>query len=237
VRPSLETGDVRNTKIAGLIAAMPKVELHVHLEGCLEPDMALRFARKNNIDFPYETIEQVRAARAFSDLSSFITAMSINTRTLGTVEDHYELTKEYLARLHGENVVHVEIALSPQGFKMRGLEIAPCIEAVASALSEARDNFGMTGGIIAGCVRHRPPDEALDMLAELRACGDAILAVGLHGGERGNEPLLFERHFPVRPRSGMAHGRARGGGRAGRLCRAGDRHPRRRTDRSRRARG
>jgi adenosine deaminase len=97
--------------------------------------------------------------------------------------------------MHDENVVHVEIALSPQGFKTRGLEIAPCIDAVASALREARDAFGMTGGIIAGCVRHRPPDDALEMLAELRACGDAILAVGLHGGELGHEPRLFERHF------------------------------------------
>jgi adenosine deaminase len=97
--------------------------------------------------------------------------------------------------MHDENVVHVEIALSPQGFKRRGSEIAPCIEAIASAFREARSDFGMTGGIIAGCVRHRPPEEALEMLAELRACGDAILGVGLHGGERGNEPRLFERHF------------------------------------------
>jgi adenosine deaminase len=190
-----ERGDIKSAAIAGLVAAMPKVELHVHLEGCLEPEMALHFARKNGVAFPYETIEQVRAGREFSDLSSFIDAMTVNTRTLRAVEDHYELTRQYLARMHDENVVHVEIALSPQGFKARGLEIAPCIEAVASAFREARDNFAMTGGIIAGCQRHWPPEEALEMLAELRACGDAILAVGLHGGEQGNPPLLFERHF------------------------------------------
>lgn len=190
-----EASKMQTTALAGLIAAMPKVELHVHLEGCLEPEMALRFARKNRVPFPYDSVEQVRAARQFADLSSFIAAMTVNTRTLGAVEDHYELTRQYLARMHEENVVHVEIALSPQGFKNRGLEIAPCIAAVASALREARDNFGMTGGIIAGCVRHRPPEEALEMLAELRACGDSILGIGLHGGERGNEPRLFERHF------------------------------------------
>ncbi|HEX3536911.1 MAG TPA: adenosine deaminase [Stellaceae bacterium] len=186
---------MQTTAITGLIAAMPKVELHVHLEGCLEPEMALQFARKNRVPFPYDSIEQVRAGREFTDLTTFLAAMTVNTQTLRAVEDHYELTKQYLQRVHDENVVHVEIALSPQGFKTRGLEIAPCIDAVASALREARDAFGMTGGIIAGCVRHRPPDEALEMLAELRACGDAILAVGLHGGELGNEPRLFERHF------------------------------------------
>jgi len=189
-----EGGDV-GTTIPGLIAALPKVELHVHLEGCLEPEMALHFARKNRVSYPYESIEQARAAMEFSDLSSFLTAMIVNTQTLRAVEDYYELTKQYLKRMHDENVVHVEMAVSPQGCKTRGLEIKPCIEAVASALREARDDFGMTGGIIAGCVRHRPPDEAMEMLGELRACGDNILAVGLHGAERGNEPRLFERHF------------------------------------------
>jgi adenosine deaminase len=189
-----ERGGV-GTTITGLIAAMPKVELHVHLEGCLTPEMALHFARKNRASYPYESIERARAGMEFSDLSSFITAMAVNTWTLRAVDDHYELTKQYLKRLHDENVVHVEMALSPQGFKKRGLEIKPCIEAIASAFKEASSNFAMTGGIIAGCVRHCPPDEALEMLDELRACGDDILAIGLHGAERGNEPRLFERHF------------------------------------------
>lgn len=181
--------------IGRLIAAMPKVELHVHLEGCLTPEMAVRFARKNQAPNPYRSLEQARAAMEFSDLSSFIAVMAVNTETLRTVEDHYELTKGYLARLHAENVVHAEIAMSPQRLKKRGVEIKPCIEAIASAFREAKDDFGMTGGIIAGCVRHHDPDDALEMLRELRTCGDDILAVGLHGAERGNEPRLFERHF------------------------------------------
>lgn len=189
-----DRGDV-GTKTAGLIVAMPKVELHVHLEGCLDPALALDFARKNRVSYPYASIEQARAGMVFSDLSSFISAMTVNTQTLRAVEDYYDVTKQYLERVHDENVVHVEMALSPQSFKRRGLEVKPCIEAVASAFAEARDNFGVTGGIIAGCVRHRPPGEAFEMLDELRACGDHILAVGLHGAERGNEPRLFERHF------------------------------------------
>ena len=84
-----EGSDLRKTELAAVIAAMPKVELHVHLEGCLEPEMALQFARKNGLAFPHESIEEVRAGRAFSDLSSFIAAMAINTGTLGAVEDHY----------------------------------------------------------------------------------------------------------------------------------------------------
>src|ERR1700722_5496502 len=150
------------TTIARLIAAMPKVELHVHLEGCLTPEMAVHFARKNQAPYPHASVEEARAAAKFTDLGSFIAAMSVTTQTLRAVADHYELTKHYLARLHAENVVHVEIALSPQGFTARGLEIKPCIEAVASAFREARDDFGLSGGIIAGIIRHRDPDDALD---------------------------------------------------------------------------
>jgi adenosine deaminase len=183
------------TTIARLIAAMPKVELHVHLEGCLTPEMAVHFARRNRVPYPHASVDEARAAMAFTDLGSFIAAMSVNTRTLAAVEDYYELAKHYLDRLRAENIVHAEIALSPQGFTARGLEIKPCIEAVAAALREARDNDGMTGSIIAGIVRHREPDDAMDMLRELRACGDDILAVGLHGAEQGSEPRLYERHF------------------------------------------
>lgn len=181
--------------IAGLIAAMPKVELHVHLEGCVTPEMALNFARKNRWPYPYESTEQVAAAMEFSDLSSFVDAARVNNRTLRTVDDYCDVARQYLKRMHDENVVHVEVAVSPQGFTRRGLEIKPCIEALASAFREALDNFGMTGGIIAGCARDRPPQEAMEMLKELTACGDDILAIGLHGVEWQNEPRLFERHF------------------------------------------
>jgi adenosine deaminase len=189
-----ERGDV-GTTITNLIAAIPKVELHVHLEGCVTPEMALHFARKNRWSYPYESIEQAHAAMEFSDLSSFIEAARINNRTLRTVDDYCDVARKYLKRMHDENVVHVEVAVSPQGFTRRGLEIKPCIEVLASAFREALDNFGMTGGIIAGCQRDRPPDEALEMLNQLKACRDDILAVGLHGAEWQNEPRLFEPHF------------------------------------------
>jgi len=187
-----ERGDV-GTTITNLIAAMPKVELHVHLEGCVTPEMALHFARKNRWSYPYESIVQALAAMEFSDLSSFIEVARVNNRTLRTVDDYCDVARQYLKRMHDENVVHVEVAVSPQGFTRRGLEIKPCMEALASAFREALDNFGMTGGIIAGCQRDRPPDEALEMLNKLRACRD--VAVGLHGAEWQNEPRLFERHF------------------------------------------
>jgi adenosine deaminase len=189
-----ERGDVGKT-ITSLIAAMPKVELHVHLEGCLTPEMALHFARKNRASYPYESIEQALAGMEFSDLSSFIAVARVNNQTLRTVDDYCDLARQYLKCMHDENVVHVEVAVSPQGFRRRGLEIKPCIEALASAFREAFANFGMTGGIIAGCRRDLPPDEALEMLNELRACRDDIVAVGLHGAEWQNEPRLFERHF------------------------------------------
>jgi len=189
-----ERGEV-GTTITNLIAAMPKVELHVHLEGCITPKMALHFARKNRWPYPYESIKETIAAMEFSDLSSFIEVARVNNQTLRTVDDYCDVARQYLKRMHDENVVHVEVAVSPQGFTRRGLEIKPCMGALASAFREALDNFGMTGGIIAGCQRDRPPHEALEMLNELRACRDDVLAVGLHGAEWQNEPRLFERHF------------------------------------------
>src|SRR6516164_5798868 len=230
-----ERGDV-GTTITNLIAAMPKVELHVHLEGCVTPEMALHFARKNRWSYPYESIVQALAAMEFSDLSSFIEVARVNNRTLRTVDDYCDVARQYLKRMHDENVVHVEVAVSPQGFMRRGLAIKPCIKALASAFREALDNFGMTGGIIAGCQRDRPPDEALEMLNELRACRGDILAVGLHGAEWQNEPRLFERHFQFARAQGwhtVAHGR--GGTSA--LRRSGNRHTCGRKDRSRRSRG
>jgi adenine deaminase len=193
----MREGGNQGTALSALIAAMPKVELHVHLEGCLTPELALRFARKNQIPYPYESIEQALAAMKFSDLSSFIAVARYNNQVLRTVDDYCDIARQYLKRMHDENVVHVEVAVSPQGFLRRGLEIKPCIEALASAFREALNDFGMTGGIIAGCRRDLPPNEALDMLNELRGCGDDILAVGLHGDERGYPPRLFERHFQL----------------------------------------
>jgi adenosine deaminase len=184
-----------NASVRGLIAVMPKVELHVHLEGCVTPEMALHFAGKNRVSYPYESLEHALVGMKFSNLSSFIAVARVNSQTLRTVDDYCDVARQYLKCMHDENVVHVEVAVSPQGFKRRGLEIKPCIEALASAFREALDNFGMTGGIIAGCRRDLPPDEALEMLNELRACGDDILAVGLHGAELQNQPRLFERHF------------------------------------------
>jgi adenosine deaminase len=183
------------TTIINLIAALPKVELHVHLEGCVTPEMALHFARKNRWSYPYKSTEQARGAMKFANLANFIEVARVNSQTMRTVDDYCEVARQYLKRMRDENVVHVEVAVSPQGFTRRGLEIKPCMEALASAFREALDEFGMTGGIIAGCRRDLPPDDALEMLKELRACGDDILGVGLHGEEFGYEPRLFERHF------------------------------------------
>lgn len=196
-REAIHADPVARDQLRKYIAELPKVELHVHLEGCLEPEMALRFARRNGADFPYYSVDEVREASQFNDLPSFVKAIAANTKTLKTVDDHYELARTYLERIQGENVVHVELAMSPQGIMMRGLEVAPCIQAIASAFQEARKDFGLTGGIIAGIMRHRPPEEALDMLSLLRSCADDILAIGLHGAESGYEPALFERHFEL----------------------------------------
>src|SRR6516162_6573175 len=231
-----ERGDV-GTTITNLIAAMPKVELHVHLEGCVTPEMALHFARKNRWSYPYESIVQALAAMEFSDLSSFIEVARVNNRTLRTVDDYCDVAKQYLKRMHDENVVHVEVAVSPQGFTRRGLEVKPLHGGPGERVPRSPRQFRNDGRHYRGVPARSPAG---------RGAGDAERAESLQGrhpcrrlarSRMAKRAEAVRAAFSICPRSGMAHRRSRGRGGTGGLRRSGNRHTCGRKDRSRRSRG
>lgn len=181
--------------MSGFIDDLPKAELHLHIEGTMEPSQVMSFAARNGLDFPYKTADELLATYEFADLTSFIKAFQLNASTLVTDRDFYELTYAYMRRVHADNVRHVEIAVAPQGVSHRGLPMPVAMEGILAALDDAGQAFGITGGLIVGCQRHRGPEDCMKMLRDLRPYRDSVTALGLAGIEVGFPPMLFERLF------------------------------------------
>lgn len=186
------------TLLNGLIDKLPKAELHVHLEGCLEPELVLEFADRNGLDLGYENSDELRKANRFTNLLEFLDVMQRNSATICTARDVYDLASFYLRRAHENNIVHAEMACSPQGPALRGVPYEAVLDGIVAAFRDARSNLGITGGPILACLRHRPPEEGLAMIERYgRKYRDDIIAIGLHGAERGNPPSLYERSFSL----------------------------------------
>ncbi|TWT02688.1 adenosine deaminase [Reyranella sp. CPCC 100927] len=177
------------------VEAAPKAELHIHLEGSLEPDMLLALAARNKVAIPYKTADELRAAYDFANLQEFLELYWAGQSVLLTERDFYDLTHAYLARAHRDNVVHVEAYLLPQGHTPRGVPFAAVLDGALAAFDDARHAFGITGGIILGLNRHATQDDALDVLRAATPYRDRILALGLEGPEKGNPPSKFTRVY------------------------------------------
>jgi adenosine deaminase len=177
------------------VSGLPTAELHVHLEGCLEPEMALAFARRNGVAYPFGSVDEIVAGRRFEGLADFVRVMQTHSVTLVREADFYELTLGYLSRARQENILHAEMAMSPQGARARGLHYETMLEPVIAAFEDARRDLGITGGPIVACLRHFDPDDGFAMMRALKPYRDRILALGLHGPEAGYPPAPFARHF------------------------------------------
>ncbi len=177
------------------VEAAPKAELHIHLEGSLEPDMLLALAARNQVAIPYANADQLRAAYDFANLQAFLELYWAGQSVLRTERDFYDLTHAYLARAHRDNVVHVEAHLLPQGHTPRGVPFGAVLDGALAAFDDARHAFGITGGIILGLNRHESQDEALAVLQSAEPWRDRILALGLEGPEKGNPPSKFTRVY------------------------------------------
>jgi adenine deaminase len=177
------------------ILAAPKAELHVHLEGALEPEMLLMLAARNRIALPYATPMEVRAAYRFDSLQSFLDVYWAGLSVLRTAQDFYDLTYAYMARVRQDTVLHAEPCISPQGHTSRGVAFGAVMDGVLAAVADARAALGMTGGVILGLQRHRSEDEALAILDQARPYREGILALGLGGPETDHPPAKFARAF------------------------------------------
>jgi adenosine deaminase len=185
------------------LRAIPKAELHLHLEGTLEPEMMFGFASRNGIALPFSSVEQVRAAYRFSRLDDFLQIYYQGMSVLLTEEDFFDLTLAYLQRAHADGVRHAEVFFDPQGHTARGVPFDVVIDGIYSALECAEKRFGISTALILCFLRHLPEQSAFETLVEARAHLSKLAGVGLDSSERGNPPEKFQRVFAAARELGL----------------------------------
>jgi adenosine deaminase len=177
------------------IAGLPKAELHIHIEGSLEPELMFALAGRNRVSLPYASVEAVRAAYSFSNLQDFLDLYYQGMGVLVTEQDFYDLAIAYLRRAASQNVRHAEIFFDPQGHTERGISFKTVIDGLWRALKEAERNLGMTTALILCFLRHLDEASAERTLDEALPWRDRIVGVGLDSSEKGHPPSKFERVF------------------------------------------
>ncbi|KTE06159.1 adenosine deaminase [Sphingopyxis sp. H115] len=180
---------------AAFIAGLPKAELHLHIEGSLEPELMFELAQRNNVAIPFASVDEVRAAYAFSNLQDFLDIYYQGMGVLHTEQDFHDLTAAYLVRAHTDAVRHVEIFFDPQGHTERGVAFATIIAGITRALDDARARYGMTSKLIMCFLRHLSEADAEKTLDAALPYLDRIDGVGLDSSEVGHPPAKFERVF------------------------------------------
>jgi adenosine deaminase len=178
-----------------LVRELPKAELHLHIEGTLEPEMMFRLARRNQVTLPYESVDALRRAYVFGNLQSFLDIYYAGCDVLRTEEDFYELTRAYLERATSENVRHAEIFFDPQTHTSRGISFETVITGIHRALTEGEREHGITTGLILCFLRHLSAQAAMETLEQALPFSSWILGVGLDSSEKGNPPEKFEAVF------------------------------------------
>ncbi|EAH7579996.1 adenosine deaminase [Campylobacter lari] len=174
---------------------IPKVELHLHIEGSLEPKMMFDLARKNNITLKYKSEEEIKKAYDFSNLQDFLDIYYQGANVLQTKQDFYDLTFAYMKKCKEQNVVHTEIFFDPQTHTARNIPLKDVIEGIWEALQKAKEEFGISSFLIACILRHLSEDEGLKTLDELCLYKDKIKAIGLDSSELNNPPFKFKNLF------------------------------------------
>ncbi len=177
------------------ITSLPKAELHLHIEGSLEPEQMFEMARRNDVTLPYASVENIRRAYDFSNLQEFLDLYYAGMSVLQTRQDFYDLTYAYLKRVHADNCRHVEIFFDPQGHTERGIAFEDVIEGILGALEQGKTDFDISSHLILSFLRHLSEEAAFETLAEAAPYYDQILGVGLDSSELGHPPSKFERVF------------------------------------------
>lgn len=177
------------------IRALPKIELHLHIEGSLEPELMFELARRNRVEIPFDSADEVRAAYEFSNLQSFLDIYYQGARVLLEEQDFFDLCWAYLLRCQQDNVRHTEIFFDPQTHTGRGIAFDSVVSGLHRALEKGRAQLGISSELILCFLRHLDEDAALATLQQALAHRDKIIGVGLDSAEAGNPPRKFERVF------------------------------------------
>ena len=192
------------TDLAHVVASLPKAELHLHIEGTLEPELAFAIAERNGVALAYPSVDELRAAYRFANLQEFLDVYYACAGVLVETRDFYDLTWAYLERAHADNVRHAEIFFDPQTHTARGIEFGTVVEGICSALEDGCRKLGLSSRLIMCFLRHLDEADALETLAAAMPYRDRIVGVGLDSGERGNPPRKFEGVFRRAREAGFA---------------------------------
>ena len=182
-------------RLPELLRAMPKAELHIHIEGSLEPELIFTLARRNGIQLPYASVDDLRRAYAFTNLQSFLDIYYAGASVLITEQDFYDMTRAYLLRAAQDNVIHTEIFFDPQTHTARGIPMETVIKGLHRACVDAQAELGISAALILCFLRHLSEEEAFETLEQALPFRDLIIGVGLDSGEVGNPPEKFARVF------------------------------------------
>ena len=175
--------------------ALPKAELHMHLEGSLEPELMFQLAERNHIKLPWDNVEALRSAYDFNNLQEFLDIYYQGANVLQTEQDFYDLTWAYLQKCEEQNVIHVEPFFDPQTHTARGVSMEVAITGISEALGDARDLLGISSGLILSFLRHLSEEDAFHTLQQAMPFRDLFFAVGLDSSELGHPPSKFTNVF------------------------------------------
>ena len=177
------------------VRQLPKTELHLHLEGSLEPELMFTLAVRNNIKLPYADVDEVRAAYDFHNLQSFLDIYYQCADVLRTEQDFFDLTWAYLLRCQQDGLVHVEPFFDPQTHTDRGIDIGTVFKGITRALQQAESELGITSGLILCFLRHLSEQQAVECLQQAQPYLQHLVGVGLDSSELGHPPEKFARVF------------------------------------------
>jgi adenosine deaminase len=178
-----------------LLRAMPKAELHIHIEGSLEPELIFALAKRNAVRLPYQSVEALRAAYAFTDLQSFLDIYYAGASVLQQPQDFYDMAWAYFLRAKADNVVHAEIFFDPQTHTARKVSMRSVISGLHRACVDAQAQLGISSSLILCFLRHLSEEEAFDTLEEALPFRNQFIGVGLDSSELGHPPEKFARVF------------------------------------------
>ena len=187
--------NIPTDRLPDLLRAMPKAELHIHIEGSLEPEMIFSLAKRNGLTLPYASVDELRRAYAFTNLQSFLDIYYAGASVLLTEQDFYDLAGAYIAKAAMDNVAVCEIFFDPQTHTARGVGMDTVINGLHRACVEAQAKHGISASLIMCFLRHLSEEEAFETLEAAMPFRDKIIGIGLDSGEVGNPPEKFAKVF------------------------------------------
>ena len=190
-------------RITNFINKSPKTELHLHIEGSLEPELMFKLSKRNKVEIPFRNVDEIRSAYNFTNLDSFLKIYYEGSNVLIFEEDFFDLTWEYILRCKQDNIVHTEIFFDPQSHIPRGVSFDTVINGIDKALKKAERDFGITSKVIMCFLRHLDEESCFDVLKQACNFKDKIVGVGLDSSEKGNPPTKFQSLFEQAMKEGF----------------------------------